>query len=328
MFDFYPRYEENFAQVQLILFMLGMGTTLTLDDFAQVFRRPRSLAVALFGQIILSPLIALAINHLFGLTGGIALGLILTSAMPGGALAKAFVFLARGNAPLAISLTVVSTLASIVTVPLILEVFAREYIPADFEMPVFAIVRDVACFLLAPLAGGMYLGSLNPTKRKTLSRVFIRVGFAVVAIMVLCALGSQRIKPGDHGLLTPTAIVIFSIACMQVAMLPFRVMRWSRADTVSAGIEVTMRNMNLALLLKASLFPETGRSDVAELSSEVMFVILFYAGAALVIGLPLSLNFLRMARRDDRLTSQAPDAAAARHTATSGESTGSSPAAP
>ncbi len=300
MFDFYPTYEENFAQVQLILFMLGMGATLTFDDFTQVFRQPRSLVVALLGQAIFSPLIAIAIIYLFGLSGGIALGLILTSAMPGGALAKAFVFLGRGNAPLAISLTVVSTLAAVATVPLTLEICAREYIPEDFEMPVLTIVRDVVCFLLAPLAAGMYLGSLSPDNRKTMSRWFIRVGFVVVLAMIVCALGSQRIKPGQHGWKVPIAIVVFSLACMQANMLPFRLFGWPRADKLTAGIEISMRNMNLALLLKASLFPERGPAELASLSPEVMFVILFYAGAALGTGLPLALNFLRIAKRDER----------------------------
>ena len=129
MFDFYPAYEEHFAQVQLSLFMLGMGATLSVGDFAGVLRRPRSLAVALTGQIVVSPLIALAVSHLFGLTAGIALGLILTAAMPGGATAKAFVVLARGSAPLAISLTVASTLAAIVTVPLTLQLCAANTSP-------------------------------------------------------------------------------------------------------------------------------------------------------------------------------------------------------
>ena len=158
MFDFYPSYEEHFAQVQLCLFMLGMGATRTLGDFAKVLRRPRSLAVGLACQIIISPLIALAIGRLFGLTGGIAVGLILTAAMPGGATAKAFVFLARGSAPLAISLTVVSTLAAIATVPLTLQLCAGDYVPQHFEMPIGRIIRDVACFVLVPLAVGMCLG--------------------------------------------------------------------------------------------------------------------------------------------------------------------------
>lgn len=300
MFDFYPACEEHFAQVQLILFMLGMGVTLAVGDFSNVLRRPRSLTVALTGQIVISPLIALAIIYLFGLTGGIALGLILTAAMPGGATAKAFVFLARGSAPLAISLTVVSTLAAIVTVPLTLQLGAREYVPANFEMPIARIVRDVACFVLAPLAAGMCLGAFQPDRRKVFSRWFIRIGFAVVLAMIVCALGSQRIRPGERGLIVPVAIIVFALLCMQFSMLPFRVLGWPRAHTVSAGIEITMRNMNLALLLKASLFPDRGPADVAAIGMEVMFVVLFYAGAAFFLGLPLALNFRRLARRDER----------------------------
>ncbi|CAN5378092.1 bile acid:sodium symporter family protein [soil metagenome] len=300
MFDFYPVYEEHFAQVQLCLFMLGMGATLTIGDFAKVLRRPRSLAVALIVQIVISPFIAMAVVHLFGLTSGIALGLILVAAMPGGATAKAFVFLGHGSGPLAISLTVVSTLAAIVTVPLTLQLCAREYTPANFEMPMGRIVRDVACLVLAPLAVGMALGVLNPHRRKAVSRWLIRCGFVVVLAMIICALGSQRIRPGERGFIVPIAIIVFALLCMQCAMLPFRVLGWPRADTVTAGIEITMRNMNLALLLKASLFPDRGPADVSAIGTEVMYVVLFYAGAAFFMGLPLSLNFLRMARREER----------------------------
>jgi BASS family bile acid:Na+ symporter len=300
MFDFYPAYEEHFAQVQLILFMLGMGATLKIGDFAQILRQPRSLIVALLGQVIASPLIALGVNHLFGLSGGIALGLILTSAMPGGAIAKAFVILGRGNAPLAISLAALSTLLSIITVPLTLEIFAREYIPAEFVMPIGKIVRDVSLFLLAPLAAGMSLGALWPAWRKAFNRTFISVGFVVVVAMVVFALGSQRIKPGQHGWKVPIAIILFALLCMQANMLPFRLWKWPRGDKLTAGVEISMRNMNLAILLNVSLFPDTPGSDVAALAPEVMFVILFYAGAAMGVGLPLALNYLRMARRDAR----------------------------
>ena len=146
MFDFYPAYEEHFAQVQLTLFMLGMGATLTVGDFGNVLKRPRSLVLALSVQIVISPLIALAVSHLFGLSGGIALGLILAASMPGGATAKAFVFLARGSGPLAISLTVVSTIAAIVTVPLTFQLFARDYVPANHEMPI------AASFAMSPVS--------------------------------------------------------------------------------------------------------------------------------------------------------------------------------
>ena len=153
--------------------------------------------VALIGQIVFSPLIALAVISLFGLTGGIAVGLILTAAMPGGATAKAFVILGRGSVPLAISLTAATTLATIVTVPLTLQLCAREYVSDNFDMPTAGdIVRDVVCFVFVPLAVGMCLGTLCPRRRQALRRWSIRVGSLVILAMIICALGSQRIRPG------------------------------------------------------------------------------------------------------------------------------------
>ncbi len=299
MFDFYPEYESLFAQVQLVLFMLGMGATLSIGDFYQVFFQPRSLITALAGHLVLMPLVAVAINHLFGLTGGIALGLLLTAAMPGGTLAKAFVYLGRGNVPLAIAITALSTLASLISVPLTLGLLAREYIPDNFAMPTRHIVFDVIAFLLLPLSIGMVLGRQFPDRRTLFNRVFIRAGFVVIVAVIICSLGSGRIRPGEHGWKVPAAIIAFCLVGQQLNMLPFRVFGYPRADTLSAGIEVTMRNMNLALLLKTVMFPENGPEELARLGPEVMFVILFYAAVAMVEGLPLALNFRRLAKRDE-----------------------------
>lgn len=298
MFEFYPRYEATFAQVQLVLFMLGMGLTLSPRDFVQVVMSPRSLLTALAIHVGVMPVVAVAINHLFGLDGGIALGLILTSAMPGGTLAKAFTYLARGNVPLAISLSFVSTLATLITVPVTLTLLAREYIPPGFTMPVVAIIFDVGVYLLVPIVVGMFLGRLLPQWNVRLSRLAIRAGFLVVVAVVVCSLGSGRIKPGEHGWRVPMAIIAFGLAGMQLAMLPFRLGGWPRADTVTVGIEVTMRNMNLALLLKTVLFPEDGSNESLRFGAEMMFVILFYAAAAMGEGLPLALRFRRKARRE------------------------------
>src|SRR5262249_55346444 len=82
----------------------------------------------------------------------------------------------------------------------------------------------------------------------------------------------------------------------QLSMLPFWLCSWPRPDKLSIGIEITMRNLNLALLLKALLFPATvkGADPVAD---GVLFVILFYAAVAMFSGLPLALIFRIKARR-------------------------------
>jgi predicted Na+-dependent transporter len=167
-------------------------------------------------------------------------------------------------------------------------------VPADFEMPVAEVVFDVVVFLLAPLVVGMLLGRQLPAQRRLIGKVAVRIGFVVVVGMIVGALGSGRIRPGEYGLMVPLAIILFCLIGQQLNMTPFYIGRLHRSDRLAAGIEVTMRNMNLALLLNTSLF-----GDNVEIYGGVLFVVLFYAATAMVCGFPLAMNHRRLWRRED-----------------------------
>jgi BASS family bile acid:Na+ symporter len=299
MFDWYPRAEATLSQVQLVLFMLGMGATLTAADFAAIARRPLFLLVGGACQFLLTPLLAVLVNHAFAVPPGIAVGIILVAALPGGTLSKVFAYLGRGNIALSISLTICGTFAAMATVPLLLRLLAMEYVPPDFEMPVGRIVGEIALFLLLPLGVGMAMGRWAPAGRRAFSRWCIRAGFVVVAIMVAGSLGSGRIRPGAYGWAAPLAIILFCLGSQQLSMLPFRLRGWPRPDCLSVGMEVTMRNLNLAFLIKPILFPEPPPSAPPDfIAAGVLFVILFYAATAMACGAPLALRHRLKARRE------------------------------
>lgn len=296
MFDWYPDYEYYFARTQLILFTLGMGMTLSLLDFVEIVRRPRSFIVGLVGHLFVIPLVAVAINWIGGLSAGIAVGLILVAAMPGGAMSKFFAYFGRGNMALSISLTGVSTLLTLITVPIMLHLLATQYLRAasvEFTMPIADVMIDVVVCLFLPLAAGLLVSRIWPKHHLLLSKICIRVGLVVVLIMVVGSLASGRIRPAQHGIGVPIAIILFCLIGQQLSMVPFYFFKWPRTDRLAVGIEVTMRNMNLALLIKARLFP-----GADEIGDGVLFVILFYAAVAMGCGLPLSLNHRRLSRRE------------------------------
>ncbi len=302
MFDWYPPNEYHFARAQLILFTLGMGLTLSLIDFVEIVRRPRSFFAGLAGHLFVLPLVAVIINALCKFEPGIAIGFILVAAMPGGAMSKFFAYLGRGNMALSISLTGVSTLLTLVTVPAMLQLLATEHIPAGFAMPVMDVVADVAIFLLLPVLVGLTLRRMFPAKHLLLSKICIRIGFVVVLVMIVGSLGSGRIRPLEYGLGIPLAIILFCVLGQQINMLPFRLLGWPRADRLAVGIEVTMRNINLALLINARLFP----AESGDLGKGVLFVSLFYAAAAMGAGLPLALNHRRMSKSESSEMTKSP----------------------
>jgi BASS family bile acid:Na+ symporter len=292
MFNHYADLEYSFAAVQLVAFMLAMGAKLVPSQFLRVWENPRSFFVALGGHLVVIPFAAVAMNHIFGLESGLAVGLILVAAMPGGTLAKFFTYFGHGNVPLSITLSVVSTLLTLITIPTMLPLLTRG-VPEQFELPAGKIMIEVAGYVLLPMILSMLLCGRFPLLKKPVERWGVRVGLILVITMIVGSLGSGRIKPGEHGWSAPLAIIFFCVLGQQINQLPFYLLRWPRTDRIAAGMEVTMRNMNLALLLWASLF-----RDNREIGNEVLFVVLFYAATALIVGLPLALRHRRMGKRE------------------------------
>ena len=104
----------------LTLLMFDLGLTLRLEDFGKVVRRPWPLAVAMFGQLVLLPLIALALAWAFGLTPVFFIGLVLIACCPGGSSSNVFSKLAGGDVALSVTLTALSSVITLFTIPVIM----------------------------------------------------------------------------------------------------------------------------------------------------------------------------------------------------------------
>jgi hypothetical protein len=96
------RYEYPLAAAQLAFAMIGMGATLTVEDLLKVLRVPRGFAVGLAVQLLLIPALALGVSTAFALSAGLAAGLVLVAAVPGGSMSNVFTYFARGNIALSI----------------------------------------------------------------------------------------------------------------------------------------------------------------------------------------------------------------------------------
>ena len=91
--------------IALAIIMVGIGLSLTREDFAVQARSPRATIVGLFGQLVLVPLVGVGVALLFGLTPMLALGVVLVAATPGGATSNLITYLSRGNVALSVILT-------------------------------------------------------------------------------------------------------------------------------------------------------------------------------------------------------------------------------
>lgn len=287
LLDRYPEYESALAALQVVFVMLGMGATLSVADFVTVARRPRSLLVGCACQFLVAPVITLLALRLCRLDAGIAVGLILIAAMPGGPLANLFTFLAQGNVALSIALTGVGTLGSLLSVPILLSACVPGYVSGDFAMPAGVIVGDVAGFLVAPVAVGMMFRRFAPRWSPIASVWLVRAGLLVLVCIVVGSLGSGRISPLSHGWTAPAVIIALCLVIQNLCMAIFPPLRWPVADQTAVGVGVTIRNVNLALLLAARLFPASGSTTAANaVGGGVLYVVLFWGALSLVVCTP------------------------------------------
>lgn len=282
MFDFYIAHEYWFAAVQLALAMLGMGATLALSDFTRVATDPRGFSIGIALQLLLVPLIAWALISVSDASPGLAVGLAICAAIPGGSVSNIFTFFARGHIALSIALTSIATLACLVTTPLILDLLIAHHLPEGFTMPAGRIAMEIGLCLLLPLVLGMLYLRLFPKSAPVLSRWCIRGSLFVIGLIVVGALGAGRLDLESFGGDNIIWVVAFIVILSAVSFVLPRLLGANRADVAAINIEVTVRNTNLGLLIKASLFPAAvGVSD--PIGDNTLFAILLYGALMLLV---------------------------------------------
>ena len=280
--SWHPTIEGYGVPAQLALAMLGMGATLSVSDFLGVLRYPKGLFIGLLLQLGYVPAVALAFTYIFGLSDGWAVGLFLVAVVPGGAFSNLLTYLGRGNTPLSIAVTVAATAGCVVTVPLMLGLLASSYLPDDFEFPTQRIVLEIGAYLIIPLIVGMVIYRRS-RHAESISKWGVRASMALIGLITMSALGSGRIKVPEYGWQPPAIILLFGVTLAITVPHLCRLLGRHDDDTVALGIEVTVRNIGVGLLLIHFFFPDS------DAQGHVLYTCLFYAGASGFFAVPLVL---------------------------------------
>jgi BASS family bile acid:Na+ symporter len=282
MFDWYPDFEFQIAATQLTFAMLGMGLVLNIEDFKKLAKVP---AAFIFGVVFImfaSPLAAYFYVESLDFTLGSAIGIMIVASLPGGSASNLFTFLARADVALSILLTTFTTVISLVSIPLILTMYLGNRIPGGLDLPVSKIALDIFLTLLLPVLIGMFLGPKLGEKRVAISRWCIRICVVLLVIIIISSVGSGRLDLGAYLLMDMVKIIGFGLIIIVSCSL---ILLFSRIDTrraTAVALEAIVRNINLGILVVASITKLS--PELQPYAGEVLFVVMFYGGYALVAG--------------------------------------------
>ena len=146
------------APIVLALIMLGLGLGLSIKDFTRILRTPKDFIVGFFSQLILLPIVALIIALTLDLPSAIAVGLMIIAAAPGGVTSNVLTKFANGDVALSISLTAVTSLICIITIPIIVISSASILgVTISKEISVIGIALKMALVVTVPVIIGMII---------------------------------------------------------------------------------------------------------------------------------------------------------------------------
>jgi BASS family bile acid:Na+ symporter len=236
-----------------IMFALGLG--LTVADFARVFRRPHAIAAGLASQMLLLPLIGWLVCVIFNLPAEMAVGLMLLAACPGGASAGLITKLAGGETALSISLTAITSVLAVISVPVVVDLALAHFTGAGVtvSLPVIDVVRGVFIITTVPVALGMLLRHLRPAFVARFEPVAARIATGLFLLIVIATFVSQRQSLFDHLAGTGPAALALCVITMATGFYLGAATGIDRPGRIAIAVESGLQNAALAIFLAVSV---------------------------------------------------------------------------
>jgi BASS family bile acid:Na+ symporter len=239
--------------VALGVVMLGLGLTLTAEDFRRVVRYPRAAVISLVCQMVVLPAICLALVFALDLRPELAVGMMLLAASPGGSTASLYSHLFKGNVALNVSLTAVNSVLAVFTLPLIVNASIAGFIGSDSSIGLqFDKVLQVFALVLLPVAIGMAIRYRRPSFATRMQRTVKIASVLVLAVVIVGAVLGVRddiaATIGAVGL----AVLVFNLISLAIGYAAPRLLRVGHCDSVASSFEIGLHNATLAITIGMS----------------------------------------------------------------------------
>lgn len=260
----------NFNETALLIMnivigfiMFGVALDLQVSDFKRSLKTPKPALIGLACQFFLLPAITFVLVLIIQPLPSIALGLFLVAACPGGNLSNFLTHLAKGNTPLSISMSAISTVLAIVMTPLNTMFWASLYPPTKEIMTSFSIsVGDMFItifFMLGlPLILGMYIRKIMPTFAARFNQIMMKLSIVIFVLFVIVMVANNFDAFMDNVGAVVWVVIIQNALAISIGYFASRALKVVDRDRRAIAIEVGIQNSGLGLVLIFNFFGGLG----------------------------------------------------------------------
>jgi BASS family bile acid:Na+ symporter len=257
----------------LQVIMFGMGTELSLKDFANVIRMPKGIIVGVVCHYVIMPLVGFALASLFHFPPEIAAGIILVGCCPSGLASNVMCYLARANLALSVSVTTISTLLAPFLTPLLMSLLGGSFVAIDF----WNMVWDITKIVIIPVTAGLAFHYLIHGKFKWLDKAMPLVSMAGIALILVVITAAGRDNLLKVGVLLLVATMLHNVLGYFLGYWSARLLRFHERDCRTIALEVGMQNAGLASGLALAM----GKLATAGLAPAIFGPVMNISGSSL-----------------------------------------------
>ncbi|WP_318311736.1 bile acid:sodium symporter family protein [Flagellimonas crocea] len=254
---YYPGYFTNIGDfkftvliiplIQIIMF--GMGTTMSLKDFAAVFQSPKGVMIGVSAQLMVMPLIGYFLAQISNFPPEIAAGIVLIGCSPSGVASNVMAFLANANVALSITITSIATLLAPFLTPLMMKLFAGEFI----EIDVFAMMWSIVKMIIIPIGAGLLFNKIFGNRVQWLSRALPLISMLAIGLIITIITAAGRDSLLEIGGMLMLLVLGHNVFGYFLGYWYARLLKMSEKDARTIAIEVGMQNGGLASGIANSL---------------------------------------------------------------------------
>lgn len=269
-----------FLPLGLIFIMFGMGLGLRPADFRRVIFSPKAKLLGLSLQLLALPALAFALASAFRLPGDLAVGLMLVAACPGGPTSNIISHLSRGDTALSVSLTAVSSVITVFTIPLV-AAFSMAHFLADeaaVHLPFWKSLAQLMAVTVVPIVTGMWVHARRPGFSRRMASPVNLFSLVFLGLVIVAAVLREPDLAAQIAAVGP-AVVSLNLFGMALGFGAAAFFRLPRPQRVSISVEVGIQNATLALAIALGILD----SPRLAIPAVVYGLFMFVSGAAMIV---------------------------------------------
>lgn len=260
--------------IALILIMLGMGLSLIPDNFRNVLKQPKAVVVGLINQLLLLPIIGFSIIFLFPMQPEIAVGFMILSACPGGAVSNLICYLAKADLALSVSLTAISSIFSVFTIPIIIN-FSLSYFMKEentIKLSLLETLGQIAVVIIIPIILGMLIRYYKPIFALKTEKFVRTVSTIVLLSIILGVLFKERYNLLSYLQQAGISTFLLNISTALIGFISAKLIKLKTPQALSISIESGIQNSALAITIAIVLLNNTKFAVAASIYTLSMYI--------------------------------------------------------